>query len=152
MKYLLGLHRNYGHKHLFERYASVLECIAIVLYVVVVVIRVGEEVILFREDEFVREVVMGQSYTCRIFDLEYFFRVVVEVLTYFVSEVGIGTSVPDHFDGILHLNSTMVSGQYHFITHFGNAAEEIVGRALLPLTSFKGTQMSAFSHRSESVV
>ena len=44
-RYLFRFHRNKRHQHLLHRDSSVLECIFIIGYVVVIIIRISEEIL-----------------------------------------------------------------------------------------------------------
>lgn len=83
-------HRN---QHFAHRDAAVLEGVAVVTDVIVVVVRVGEEVALTGKDEGRAEVGLGQENLLRVFHLVDFFRVVFQVLAVFVAQVGVHLTV-----------------------------------------------------------
>ena len=79
-------HRN---QHFAHGDAAVLEGVAVITDVIVVVVRVGEEVALASKDIGRALVHFGQENLLWVFYLEDFLRVVFQVLTIFVAEVGV---------------------------------------------------------------
>ena len=62
---LFGLQIDNRNDHLFQRNASVLECVAIEVNILVIVVWISEEVILFRKDVGSRHVRFRQKYSFR---------------------------------------------------------------------------------------
>ena len=84
-----------------------LEGIAVVGGVVVVVVWVGEEIATRREDIACREIDRRESKVWRTVDLEYCFRLPVQVLTELVAQVGIDIPVANDPDGVIDAYGAM---------------------------------------------
>lgn len=108
--------------HLFERYAAMLEGIAVVLCVVIELVRVGEEVRTGTEGIGAADVGARQAYTLRLVDREDILGRAVECFSYFIADVGVGILVRDDLYGILDARGTMVGGKHERETEFGRTA------------------------------
>ena len=88
-----------------------LEGVAIVLHVVVVVVGIGKERVSRSEGVGRAHIGSRQLSFFGRFDGEDLFGVVVEVLSQFISQIGVGVAVTDDLDGLLTTDGTMVSGK-----------------------------------------
>ena len=108
-----------------------LEGIPVVGDVIVVVVRIGKEMITCRKDVFATQVGTGQSYLLRITDLEHLLRIVAEILAHFIPQVGIGVLVANHLLGRIDPNGAMIGGENHFASAGCNPLEQFQGRRVL---------------------
>lgn len=128
MPRLFGREGGEGNEHLLERDAAVLECARVVLNVVVVVVRIGEEVLVAGVDVAARQVGRGESEFFWRMHFVYLLCVVIQILAYFVTEVGIGVFVSYYLDWIVDADGAVVGGKNYFISQFGESAEDVDGR------------------------
>lgn len=66
-----------------------LEGVPIIVDIIVIVVRIGEEVVRACEDEGCGYVISWEQYFLRVFHLEHLFRVIFQRLAIFISQVGI---------------------------------------------------------------
>ena len=81
-----------------------LEGVLIVLHVVVVVVRVGKEIVPSTERILCADVQDGQAEILRTLNPEDVLRLRIEVLAEFVAKVGVDVLVADDLDGIVATN------------------------------------------------
>ena len=105
-----------------------LEGAGVVLHIVVVIVGIGEEVFVHRKDIGTRDIGRRESEFTGIAYFEHLLGVVTQVLATLIAEVGIGVAIAYHLDGIVDTDSAMVGGDYHFVTQFGEATEDVESR------------------------
>ena len=126
-------HCDKGDEHLFHRYASVLESVAVDLCVVVEVVRVAEEVVACAE------YVTGADVGARQSDLEWLLDLIDvlglagESFSLFVPQVGVGVLVTYDGHGVGDAYGAVISGKNNFVAESCNPFEEsLCGRVLEP--------------------
>ena len=102
-----------------------LEGVAVVTDVIVVVVRVGEEVALASEDVGRTQVSLRQEDLLGVFHLEDLLRVVFQVLAIFVTQVGIHLAVAQDADGLFNIGGAVVGGDDHITTFLGDEAHHV---------------------------
>ena len=100
-----------------------LESAGVILDVIIVVVRIGEEVFVCSEDERRREVWGGETEPGGLQNLVDLSRVVVKIFTDFVAEVGVCVSVADDLNWVFDPDSTVIGGQDDSVTEQGELSE-----------------------------
>ena len=122
---------NHWNQHFAHRDASVLEGVAIVTHIIVVVVRVGEEVALAGEDEGRAEVGLRQENLLGVFHLKDFLWVVFQVLAVFVAQVGVHLAVAQNLDRLFDVGGAVVGGDDHIATLLGDEAHHVEEAGML---------------------
>ncbi len=112
-------------QHFAHGDAAVLEGVAVVADVIVVVVRVGEEVALAGKDVGRTQVGLGQEDLLGIFHLEDFLRVVFQVLAVLVAQVGIHFPITQNADGFFDVGGAVVGGDDHVAALLGDEAHHV---------------------------
>ncbi len=73
-----------------------LECACVILHIVVVIVRIGEEILIAGIDECARKIRCRKPELFGIVHLINLPRIVVEILPYLVTKVGVGVAVADN--------------------------------------------------------
>ncbi len=113
------------YQHFAHGDAAMLEGVAIVTDVIVVVVRVGEEVALASEDVGRAQVHLRQENLLWVFHLEDFFRVVFQVLAVLVAQVGVHLTVAQNADGFFDIGRAVVGGDDHVAALFRDEAHHV---------------------------
>ena len=108
-----------------------LECILVIRNIIIVVVRIGEEVIVHRKNVFTAQVGRGQAHFFRVTYFQYLLRVVIQILTDFITEICIRVPVTDHFDRVVDTNGPVVGGHNYFITFVGDTFEQLQSGGML---------------------
>ena len=87
-----------------------LECVFIIVYVIIVIIRISEEIVCTGKDITCADISFGQEYLFRITCLKDFFRIIFQALAIFISQIGIDFPIAQNLHRILHPYRTMVGG------------------------------------------
>ena len=92
-----------------------LECACIVLHVIVVVVRVGEEFVAACKDICRRHIRRGQAEACRMLDFVDLFRVIGKVLAKLVTQVRVGVLVAYDLYGLVDTYGSVVGGEDYLV-------------------------------------
>ena len=137
-------------EHFFDRDASVLEGVAVVLGIVVEVVWVAEEIVSGTEHITAAYVWAWQSDSLWLVDDKDVFAVATECFSDLVAEVGIGIFVADDPDWVFDAYCAVVCGDDDLVSEFGDTAEEFVGRRMAEPTeceaSVGGFVVGEFAH------
>lgn len=114
------------NQHLFERYTSVLEGVAVVGGVVVVVVGVGEEIVAIGKNVGRGEVWSREPELFRVLDFIHLLLVVAEILPHLVAEVGVGVFVAHHLYCVVYMDCAVVGGKHHSCTAVSHFLEKFV--------------------------
>ena len=104
----LALHRDKRHKHFLHRDATMLESVLVITDVVVVVVRIGKEVVVLCKDVGCAEVLGWQESLVRPLQFIDLLGIVREVFAQFVTQVGIGVAVANDLDRVVHTDAAVV--------------------------------------------
>lgn len=125
--FLLTRHLYHRHNHFLKAYAAMLKCIAVIVHIIIVIIRIAKETVFFSKNE--RRVYRGhrQSRISGVTESQYFFLFIVQVAAMFVPQVGSGLLVTNNLIGRFYPDAAMVCSQYHpdiFISNFSRPGAE----------------------------
>ena len=101
------LHKWY--QHFFQGNTAVLVGVAIIFYIAVVVIWIGEEPVILSEQVPGTHVWFGQTDLLRITDCIYVLILVGKISALFVTQVGIYLAIARDPGGFLHINGSVIS-------------------------------------------
>ena len=118
-------------QHFVHRNATVLEGVAVITNVIVVVVRVSEEVALPGEDICGTQVDLRQEDLLGVFHLEDFLRVVFQVLAVLVAQVGVHLAVTKDTDGLFDVCGAVVSGDDHVAALLRDEAHHVEKAGML---------------------
>ena len=97
-----------------------LESVLVQTDIVIVVIRVGKELVLDCKDIAGGDIIFWQKELFRFCDGHDLVTLITEVLSLLVSEVGIYIPVADNFEWFFHPYRSVISGNYHSSFSFRN--------------------------------
>ena len=118
-----------------------LECILIVRNVVIIIIRIGEEIIIHRKYILAAQVRGGQSDLVRIADFEHFLRIVIQVLADLIAEIGVRILIAYHLQGVIHTYRPVIGRNDNPVAFPGYTLEEFQRAGMLE----PGTRQAAIS-------
>ena len=128
--FLLALHRDKWYEHLFHADAAMLEGVLVIAHIIVVIVRVGEEIVILSKDISRADVWRRQKGSLRCFDFIHLLLVVTEVLAQFVAQIGVGVLVANHLYRIVHPDAAMVSSDDYLGVSLGYLLEEFADRRI----------------------
>src|SRR5690606_22242255 len=101
---------NIGYDHFFQRNPSMLKGLIVIIDKLVIVIRVNKIAVFLCKNETGADMQPGQHSILRVLDQEHILVYIIEVLTLFVPQIGVGITVSDYLTGMLDADGTMISG------------------------------------------
>ena len=122
---------NHWNQHFVHGDAAVLEGVAIVTDVIIVIVRIGEEIALTSKDVGCTEIGFRQENLLGIFHLEDFLRVVFQVLAVLVAQVGVHLAVAQDADGFFDVGGAVVGGDNHVAALLRDEAHHVEEAGML---------------------
>ncbi len=117
--------RDERNEHFLHRDAAVLEGILVVLHIIVVIIRIGEETV--ARGKYIRgtQVRCRQLGTLRLLDGENFLALVSQILAQLVAQVGVRIAVAYNLDRFRCPDAAVVGGEHYLVIALRKELEEL---------------------------
>ena len=103
-----------------------LECVPIILYVIIVVVRIGEKLVPLCKHVVGAHVRLRQMHTSGILYHEEVFSIESQVSAYIVAKVGVGIALANNLHGFVYTNRTMVCSNHYAVVALGQRFEDVV--------------------------
>ena len=102
-----------------------LKCLVIEIYKVIIVVWIHKVTVAFSKYKAWAYMKLRQHYIMRVFDMEHIFRIKVQVLALFVSQVGISITIADDLAWIFNADGAVVRRQDNSCLFLGQEFKQV---------------------------